>query len=80
MPEVYLGSLLLVPYNFVPAGWARCHGELLQISQNNALFALIGTTFGGDGVTTFALPDHRTNVPNGLHWIIALRGIFPSRD
>jgi microcystin-dependent protein len=78
--DVFLGSLLLVPYNFVPVGWALCNGQILQISQNTALFSLIGTTFGGDGVTTFALPDHRTQAPNGLTWIIAVQGIFPSRS
>jgi len=61
--EVFLGSLLLVPYNFAPAGWALCNGQLLQISQNQALLSLLGTTYGGDGVTTFALPDLRGRVP-----------------
>jgi microcystin-dependent protein len=78
--NVFLGSLLLVPYKFAPAGWAHCHGQLMNISQNTALFSLIGTTFGGDGITTFALPDHRTHEGIGLHWIIALQGIFPSRS
>ena len=78
--QVFLGSMLLVPYNFVPTGWALCNGQLLHISQNTALFSLLGTTFGGDGVTTFALPDHRSNMPSGLHWVIALTGIFPSRN
>ena len=49
--------------NFAPRGWALCNGQLLSISQNNMLFALIGTTYGGDGVTTFALPDLRGRVP-----------------
>jgi microcystin-dependent protein len=61
--EPFLGSLLLVPYNFAPSGWALCHGQLLPISQNTALFSLLGTTYGGDGVTTFALPDLRGRVP-----------------
>jgi microcystin-dependent protein len=61
--EPFLGSLLLVPYNFAPTGWALCNGQLLPISQNNALFSLIGTTYGGDGVSTFALPDLRGRVP-----------------
>src|SRR5271157_5170538 len=63
--EPFLGSLLLVPYNFAPAGWALCHGQLLPISQNTALFSLLGTTYGGDGVSTFALPDLRDRVPIG---------------
>ncbi len=61
--ETFLGSLLLVPYNFAPQGWALCNGQLLPISQNTALFSLLGTTYGGDGVSTFALPDLRGRVP-----------------
>ena len=61
--ETFLGSLLLVPYNFAPLGWALCNGQLLPISQNTALFSLLGTTYGGDGVSTFALPDLRGRVP-----------------
>ncbi len=65
MSDVFLGSLMLVPYNFEPYGWAACDGRLLQIVQNTALFALIGNQFGGDGKTTFALPDLRGRVPIG---------------
>ena len=61
--ETFLGSLLLVPYNFAPQGWALCNGQLLPISQNTALFSLLGTTYGGDGISTFALPDLRGRVP-----------------
>ncbi len=61
--ETFLGSLLLVPYNFAPQGWALCNGQLLPISQNTALFSLLGTTYGGDGVSNFALPDLRGRVP-----------------
>jgi microcystin-dependent protein len=61
--EPFLGSLLLVPYNFAPNGWALCNGQLLPISQNTALFSLLGTYYGGDGVSTFALPDLRGRVP-----------------
>jgi microcystin-dependent protein len=59
----YLGQITLVAFNFAPQGWALCNGQLLQISQNDALFALIGTTYGGDGQTTFALPDLRSRIP-----------------
>ena len=79
MPDVFLGSMLLVPYNFVPNGWALCNGQLLQITQNTALFSLLGTQFGGDGITTFALPNHPSHQPERLKWIIAMQGIFPSR-
>lgn len=58
----YLGSISLVPYNFAPLGTALCNGQLLPIVANEALFALIGTTYGGDGQTTFALPDLRGRV------------------
>lgn len=61
--EPYIGQIVLFPYNFVVRGWALCDGQLLAISQNNALFALLGTTYGGDGRTTFALPDLRGRVP-----------------
>lgn len=58
----YLGSISLVPYNFAPLGSAFCNGQVMAISQNEALFALIGTTYGGDGQSTFALPDLRGRV------------------
>lgn len=58
----FLGSISLVPYNFAPLGSALCNGQLMAINQNDALFNLIGTTYGGDGQTTFALPDLRGRV------------------
>jgi microcystin-dependent protein len=63
MSSPYVGELRLVGYNFAPAGWQFCNGQLLPISQYNVLFNLIGTTYGGDGQTTFALPDLRGRVP-----------------
>ena len=78
----FLGSLLLVPYNFAPLGWAFCQGQLLPISQNAALFSVIGTNYGGDGLSTFALPNLTgpTDASGAaLNWIIALQGVFPSR-
>src|SRR5437667_8115680 len=59
MLEPFLGEIILVPYNFAPQGWAFCQGQLLPINQNTALFSILGTTYGGDGRTTFALPDLR---------------------
>jgi microcystin-dependent protein len=59
----YLGEIRYVSFNFAPSGWAMCNGQLLPINQNAALFNLIGTTYGGDGQTTFALPDMRGRVP-----------------
>jgi microcystin-dependent protein len=57
-----LGEIRLFPYNFAPQGWAFCNGQLMSISQNTALFSLIGTFYGGDGRTTFGLPDLRGRV------------------
>lgn len=59
MSEPYLGQVVAVGFSFAPVGWALCDGSLLSISQNSALFSLIGTYYGGDGRTTFALPDLR---------------------
>lgn len=63
MSQPFIGEIRLVGFNFAPAGWAVCGGQIMAIAQNDALFALIGTTFGGDGQTTFALPDLRGRVP-----------------
>ena len=60
--EPFIGQLQTVGFNFAPRGWALCNGQLLPISQNQALFSLIGTTYGGDGRTNFALPDLRGRV------------------
>ena len=62
MAEPYLGEIEAFPFNFAPKGWAFCAGQLLPINQNQALFALLGTTFGGNGTTTFALPDLRGRI------------------
>ena len=62
MSEPFIGEIRLFPYPFAPRGWALCNGQLLGISQNTALFALIGTIYGGDGRSTFALPDLRGRV------------------
>jgi len=59
----YIGELRFVAFNFAPAGWAQCDGQLLPINQNQLLFNLIGTTYGGDGVTNFALPNLQGRVP-----------------
>ena len=63
MGDPYLAELKLVSFNFAPKGWALCNGQLLPINQNQALFALLGTRYGGDGITTFALPDLRGRSP-----------------
>ena len=63
MSEPFLGEIRVFGFNFNPRDWAKCDGQLLQISQFNALFALLGTTYGGDGRTTFGLPDLRGRAP-----------------
>jgi len=67
MLEAYLGSIMLWALNYAPEDWAFCNGALLQVkdSENQALFSLLGTRFGGDGINTFALPDLRSRVPVG---------------
>ena len=109
--DAMMGEIKLFAGNFAPRGWAFCEGQLLPISQNSALFSILGTQYGGDGRTTFALPDLRDAVPisasntrkqgsvvNGanfkidntqssstvktvsLRYIIALYGVYPSRN
>lgn len=63
MSDPYLGEIRLVGFNYAPINWALCDGQLLPISQNSALFSLLGTLYGGNGVTTFGLPDLRGRVP-----------------
>lgn len=59
----YIGEIRMVAFNYAPDGWAKCEGQILPIATNQALFALLGTTYGGNGQTTFALPDLRGRVP-----------------
>lgn len=72
MSEPFLGEVRMFGFNFPPQGWALCNGQLLPINQNQALFAILGTNYGGNGVTTFALPDLRGRVPvhqgNGVNY------------
>jgi microcystin-dependent protein len=63
MPEPFLGEIRIMSFGFAPKGWALCNGQLLAINQNQGLFSVIGTTYGGNGQTTFALPDLRGRVP-----------------
>jgi microcystin-dependent protein len=69
MSEPYLGEIRMFGFGFAPRGWLICNGALLSIGQNTALFSILGTNYGGDGVRTFALPDLRSRVP-----------IHPGRD
>ncbi|MBP6368935.1 MAG: tail fiber protein [Burkholderiales bacterium] len=75
--EPFLAQIILFGGNFAIRGWAPCDGRLLSIAQNTALFSLLGTTYGGDGKVTFALPK-LDNVGESIY-LIALQGIYPSR-
>ena len=63
MSDQFVAEIRIFPFNFPPTGWAFCQGQLMPISQNTALFSLLGTTYGGDGKSTFALPDMQDNAP-----------------
>jgi len=63
MSDQFVAEIRIFPFNFPPTGWAFCAGQLMPISQNTALFSLLGTTYGGDGKSTFALPDLQGNAP-----------------
>jgi microcystin-dependent protein len=63
MGTPFLGEIRLVSFGFAPKGWALCNGQFLPINQNQALFSILGTTYGGNGQTTFALPDFRGRIP-----------------
>lgn len=79
----YLGEVQTFAFNFCPLGWAPLNGQLLPIPQNQALFALLGTMYGGDGKTTFALPTAKpifTATEATFTQCIALQGVFPSRS
>jgi microcystin-dependent protein len=79
----FLGEVETLAFGFCPQGWAPLNGQLLPINQNQALFALLGTTYGGDGVTTFALPTAKpifTANESVMLQCIALQGVFPSRN
>lgn len=81
MSEPYVGEIRMFAGNFAPRGWAFCDGQLQAISQNDALFSLVGTTYGGDGQNTFGLPDlrgripiHAGSSPGGSTYILGARG------
>lgn len=66
MADPFVAEIRIFPFNFAPRGWAFCDGQLLPLSQNTALFSLLGTTYGGNGKSNFALPDLQGRVP--MHW------------
>ena len=83
MSEPFLGEIRIVGFTFPPRSWANCDGQLLPIAQNTALFSLLGTTYGGDGRTTFGLPDLRGRLPmhlgSGPGLTSRSQGSFPVR-
>jgi microcystin-dependent protein len=76
MTEPFMGEIRIFSFNYSPRGWAMCNGQLLPINQNQGLFSLLGTTFGGDGRVNFALPDFRDRVPIhfGSDFVLGQRG------
>lgn len=66
MSEAYIGEIRMMAFNFAPKNWALCNGQVLAIAQNQALFSILGTTYGGNGQTTFALPNLQGRAP--IHW------------
>ena len=78
--ETFLGDIQLFPYNFTPKFWAKCTGQIIQITNNQALYSLIGTNYGGDGISTFGLPNLQGAEPMpGMEYYIALQGDYPPR-
>ena len=78
--DYLLGQIQLFPFTFAPAYWALCNGQILNVQQNTALFSLISNKFGGNGSTTFALPNLANTSPvAGMNYYIATAGIYPSR-
>ena len=83
--EYYISQICLFAFNFTPRGFMPCDGSVLQIAQYQALYALIGNQYGGDGRTTFALPDLRGKSPldkdaTEVHYHMCAWGVFPSRN
>jgi microcystin-dependent protein len=79
MSDPYLGEIRMVGFTFAPVGWALCNGNLMAISQNPALFSLLGTTYGGNGTTTFGLPDLQGRSPVGTGNGVGLSPIVPGQ-
>lgn len=80
--EAFIGLTVLFAGNFAPKGWAFCDGQLVDITQRTALYAILGTQYGGDGQSTFALPNLNAALPEtgAPKYIICMDGIFPTRD
>lgn len=80
MDEQFIGQIELFPYSFTPLDWVLCDGRLLYVTQYQALFSLLGINFGGDGITTFGIPNMLGTEPiPGMNFYIALAGFYPPR-
>jgi microcystin-dependent protein len=81
MGDSLMATIILFAGNFAPRGFAFCEGQLINIAENTAVFSLLGTTYGGNGTTTFALPDLREAEKGlgGARYVFAMEGIYPSR-
>jgi len=79
--EPYIGQIILFAGNFVPMGWALCNGATIHIKKNEALFSLLGTTYGGDGTTSFHLPNMKGLASGAaeINYLIAIKGFYPNR-
>ncbi|ACL76821.1 phage tail protein [Ruminiclostridium cellulolyticum] len=76
-----LGMIKLFPFSYIPYGWAACNGSIINIQSNAALYSLLGTQFGGNGSTTFGLPDLRgAELDSNTVYCIAIQGIYPQRQ
>jgi microcystin-dependent protein len=79
--DYFIGTILLLPYSFTPMGMMLCNGQILNIQSYTPLFSLIGTTYGGNGQTTFAIPNMLGQEPQpGMNYYIVYDGIYPTRD
>lgn len=79
--ETFIGDIQLFPYGFAPRGWSKCDGEIMRISDNQALYSLLGSQYGGDGISTFGLPNLQGAEPfPKIDYYIALQGDYPQRS
>ena len=79
--EYFLGTILLLPYNFNPMGMMLCNGQTLNVAQYQALFSLIQYTYGGNGTSTFCIPNMLGQEPGpGMNYYIVMEGLYPTRD
>jgi len=79
--DSFIGTIQLFPYSYAPKGWMRCEGQLMKITEYSALYSLLGTRFGGDGTTTFGLPNMKGKEPvPDVSYCIATEGIYPVKQ